>query len=192
MGRLGFYFDQRYCSGCRTCQIACKDVNDLDVGTLFREVSSFECGTYPNALIVHSSLACNHCESPACVAKCPTGAMYVDEATGLVLHDDEECIACESCVKACPYGAPVLVESMRVVRKCDGCVKLRENGEEPACVASCVMRCLHFGDMDELKEKYGSDGLVNEMPYLPSAETAPSLLIKPKETPDQAYRLKAI
>lgn len=192
MGRLGFYFDQGCCSGCRTCQIACKDVNDLDVGTLFRKVDTFECGTYPNASIVHSSLSCNHCESPACVAKCPTGAMYKDEETGLVLHDDGECIACESCVKACPYGAPSLVESRGVVQKCDACVKLRENGEEPACVASCVMRCLRFGDLDELKERYGSDGLVDELPYLPSPDTAPSLLVKPKEMPDRAYRPKAM
>lgn len=192
MGKLGFYFDQRYCSGCRTCQIACKDVNDLDVGALFREVATLECGTYPNAKIVHASLSCNHCAKPACVAACPNDAMYKDEETGLVLHRDDACIACESCVKACPYGAPTLVESRGIVQKCDSCIKLRANGEEPACVASCVMRCLHFGDLDELKEKYGSDGVSCEAPYLPSPDTEPSLLIMPKDVPDQAFRPKAI
>lgn len=192
MGRLGFYCDQRYCSGCRTCQVACKDVNDLDVGALFREVSSFECGMYPEVAITHSSLACNHCDTPACVANCPSGAMYMDGETGLILHNDDECLGCQTCVEACPYGAPTFVESEGIVQKCDSCIRLRENGEEPACVASCIMRCLFFGDLDELKEEYGADGLVNEMSYLPAPDTSPSLLIRAKEMPGQEYRPKAL
>ena len=79
MGKKAFYFNMANCIGCRTCQIACKDVNDLEVGTLFRHVDSFETGAYPSAVLYHYSSSCNHCEEPACVANCPTGAMYIDE-----------------------------------------------------------------------------------------------------------------
>lgn len=192
MGTVGFYFDQRYCSGCRTCQIACKDVNDLDVGVLFREVSTYECGTYPNATVVHSSMACNHCADPACVEACSTGAMYRDDESGIVLHNDSVCIGCQSCVEACPYGAPAYVESKKIVQKCDTCLKLRNQGEEPACVASCLMRCLHFGEIDELKERFPDAEFTNAMPYLPEPATNPSLLITPKAVPDEEYRPKAL
>lgn len=192
MGNLGFYFDQRHCSGCRTCQIACKDVNDLDVGVLFRKVTTYECGSFPHPSLVHSSLACNHCANPACVANCPTGAMYKDDESGLVLHDAALCIGCQTCVQSCPYGAPAFVESKGIVQKCDTCRKLRVNGEEPACVASCVMRCLHFGDLDELKKTYGEEGTVNELPYLPAPDTDPSLVIMPRSMPGSEYNPKML
>ena len=67
------------CTGCRTCQVACKDKNRLDVGTLFREVKSYEVGSYPDVTFYHMTMSCNHCENPACVSACPVGAMYVAE-----------------------------------------------------------------------------------------------------------------
>ena len=70
----GFYFNQQMCIGCRTCQVACKDKNDLEVGYLFRRVESFEVGEFPAPAIFHYSGACNHCHTPACVEVCPAGA----------------------------------------------------------------------------------------------------------------------
>ena len=184
MANLGFYFDATRCHGCRTCQIACKDKNRLDVGTLFRNVKSYSVGTYPNVKVFHFSASCNHCTNPACVAGCPTKAMYVAE-DGTVLHDDALCIGCGNCVNTCPYGVPTLTDKVNeagytVAGKCDGCYAIRQAGGQPACVASCLARALDFGDLDELKAKYGAD-LVSAIPVCPDGGTGAHLLIKTKE-----------
>ncbi len=73
MPQLGFYYDMTACIACKTCQIACKDKNNLEVGVLFRRLYTFEGGRFPNPWIYHISVSCNHCEDPRCVANCPTG-----------------------------------------------------------------------------------------------------------------------
>ena len=179
MGKLGFYFDSSICIGCRTCQVACKDKNRLDVGVNYRKVHSFETGIYPSSKIYHYSSACNHCADAKCVKGCPTGAMHYGD-DGTVQHDKELCIGCQYCIWNCPYNVPQYIEKENVVGKCDSCIDLRDKGQNPACVDSCLMRCLEFGDLDVLKKKFGPD-LVNEIPILPPANIAnPSLLIKPK------------
>lgn len=175
---FGFYFDQTRCSGCRVCQVACKDRLNLEAaGALPRRVTSFEVGTYPNVGLFHLSVGCNHCSSPACAANCPTGAMFIDES-GVVLHDDSVCIGCKTCMTACPYGAPQYSSDLDLIVKCDSCKALRDAGMNPVCVDACMMRALDFGDIDDLKARYG-DELVNELPALGSAEsTSPNILIK--------------
>lgn len=176
---LGFYFDMTSCIGCRTCQTACKDKNDLPVGVLFRTVHSYETGSYPKADGYHWSASCNHCENPECVRNCPTGAMYKSEE-GVVLHNDEVCIGCKTCVEKCPYSVPQYMEEIGIVQKCDSCIAFRQQGRNPVCVDACVMRCLDFGELEELEAKYGSD-LVNELPCMPSADTTnPSIRIRAK------------
>lgn len=176
---LGFYFDQTRCVGCRVCQVACKDRLDLqNPGAVPRRVVSYELGSYPAATIFHTSVGCNHCEKPVCVANCPTGAMHKDPETGIVLHDDDVCIGCRSCIMSCPYGAPQFDEEASLVVKCDSCKVLREAGMNPVCVDACMMRALDFGEIDELRAKYG-EGLVSELPALGSADaTSPNLVIK--------------
>lgn len=181
---VGFYFDSTRCHGCRTCQIACKDKNRLDVGVLFRNVKTYSVGSYPNAKVHHFSASCNHCEEAACVAACPAGAMYKAE-DGTVLHDPELCLNCGACAAACPYGAPkqagkVNSKGNPVFSKCDGCYAIRQAGGVPACVEACLGRALDFGDVEELKAKYGSD-LVTSVPVCPDGGTKPNLLIKTKE-----------
>lgn len=107
----GFYFNQQMCIGCRTCQVACKDKNDLEVGYLFRRVESFEVGEFPAPATFHYSGACNHCHTPACVEVCPAGATYINEEDGTVQHDDEACIGCGYCVKAVPTATRCLLRS---------------------------------------------------------------------------------
>lgn len=180
MAHKGFYYDQLACIGCRTCQIACKDKNDLDVGMLFRKVASYEAGAFPDAHVYHLSIACNHCADPACAKVCPTGAMYVDEEDGTVQHDDSRCIGCKYCVMACPYGEPVFNKETGTVHKCDACIELRRSGEECACVAACPMRALEFGDIDDLRT--GHPEAVDAIACLPDpGYTGPSLAIEPRE-----------
>ena len=152
---------------------------------LFRGVRDFETGEYPNGGYYHMSMACNHCENPACVAACTTGAMFVSE-DGTVQHDDALCDGCQNCVMACPYGQPQYIEEKNVVHKCDSCKVLRDMGEQPACVAACLMRCLEFGDLDELKAKHQGEDLVQELACLPEAITKPSILIRPRAAAKEA------
>lgn len=176
---LGFYFDMGRCVGCRVCQIACKDRFELEtVGPMPRRVVTYEGGSYPNAALFSTSISCNHCESPACVANCPTGAMYKAE-DGTVQHSDEVCIGCQTCISACPYDAPQWSDEINLVVKCDTCKPLREAGMTPVCVEGCMMRALDFGEMDDLRKKYG-DELVSEVPCMPGASTGPNLIIKPR------------
>lgn len=189
---LGFYFDMTVCIGCHTCQIACRDKNNLyNVGEIYRAVKVFEGGKYPSPYYYHLSIACNHCSDAKCVEGCPTMAMHYD-GDGTVQHDDDKCIGCRYCTWNCPYGAPQFLEEKGVVGKCDSCKDLRDQGENPACVDACLMRCIKFGDLDELRAEYGPD-LVQELPILPSESmTHPSLLIHPRtsaENTDAKERL---
>lgn len=180
MTRQGFYYSNRKCVGCRTCQVACKDKNDLKVGELFRRVVSYQVGTYPDAMLYHYASTCNHCEMPACVSVCPNQAMYVNEEDGTVQHDDSKCIGCQYCANACPYGVPQYMEDIQLTHKCDACIDLRQNGEQPACVAACPMRALEFGPIDELRASHPDS--VNWITVLPdSSQTNPSVAIDAKK-----------
>lgn len=188
----GFYLDMTSCTGCRTCQIACKDKNDLAIGTLFRRVETYESGIFPKPGLYHVSRTCNHCTNPACVENCPTGAMYIDEETKTVQHKDEECIGCQSCVKACPYGIPQFLEEDKIVHKCDMCMNLISQGENPACVDACMMRALEWGDFDEIETKHND--AVRDMAILPpSSKTDPHTLYSLRESATSSvFALKAI
>ena len=183
-----FYFDMTRCIGCKTCQIACKDKNDLPIGTIFREISSYEGGEFPALEVFHYSASCIHCADPACVANCPTGAMYKTE-DGPVLHDDV-CIGCGMCVQSCPYGVPKLIEAKGISGKCDTCIAIRNNGGEPQCVAACPMRALDFGEYDELLDKYPDAVSINVLPFLPASETGPMTLVKVKDCALNADMMK--
>lgn len=183
--QVGFRFDASLCVGCCACVAACADVHDLPVGVFLRSVRTYECGGWeqrsgipvPMGVAAHSiSLSCNHCACPTCVDACPRGAMHKDAATGAVLVDDEKCIGCGKCAKTCPYGAPRIVprplgggapdgegwrRPKRLAVKCDCC---RGVPEGPACVAACLMRCLEFGDIEQLRGRYGSCAEGDELP----------------------------
>lgn len=175
---LGFYVNVQRCIGCKTCQVACKDRHNLQTaGPRTRRVETFECGTYPDVAMFHVSVSCNHCERPACVAGCPTGALFKSD-DGTVQHIDDRCVVCRNCMIVCPYGAPQLDEAENMIVKCDACKALREDGRNPVCVDACPMRAIEFGDMEELRAKHGD--AASEVPVLPSAGiTGPNLLLDP-------------
>ena len=186
MTHLGFFMDTTRCTGCRTCQIACKDVKNLSVGTLYRKVLDFEGGVFPAVWASSFSVACNHCASPQCVPNCPVAALEKDKDTGLVLQDSDMCIGCERCVACCPYHAPSYISEKMIVGKCDGCFDLVLEGENPVCVTACSTRALSFGDINTMREDLEREPatareteLVAGFEGIPSADlTLPSLLIR--------------
>jgi anaerobic dimethyl sulfoxide reductase subunit B (iron-sulfur subunit) len=101
---------------------------------------------------------------------------------GTVQHEDALCIGCGTCVKTCPYQVPVLLPDRgNIAGKCDACKPFRDAGKNPVCVDACIMRCLDFGDTEELRARYGPD-LTNALPVLASPDTThPNTLIKPKK-----------
>lgn len=187
MTQYAFYFDQASCTGCKTCQVVCKENHKLATDNLWRRVVEYQGGAWsvdeagcyvPEGVFGYkTSLACNHCDMPACLGNCATGAISKDDDTGIVRIDDEVCIGCKTCIAACPYGAPTFIEDEGVVSKCDMCFDEVQAGRTPFCVASCPMRALDWGDRDELREKYG-EGVIEVEP-LPENTTGANLIIKP-------------
>lgn len=182
--QYAFFFDASACTGCKACQVACKDKNDLKRGVLWRRVYEVSGGSWrregeawaPDIAAYNVSLACNHCLNPVCVGSCPTGAVW-KRADGLVFIDGDKCIGCRYCEWACPYGAIRFDAAAHRASKCDFCSDLVGAGEKPACVAACPARALDFGDFDELKKLYGLESALFPLPD--PALTSPALIIKP-------------
>jgi anaerobic dimethyl sulfoxide reductase subunit B (iron-sulfur subunit) len=119
------------------------------------------------------SMACNHCEDPACVRQCPAKAYTKRESDGIVIHDPERCIGCRYCTWVCPYGAPQYDEREGRVRKCNLCVEELDRGGTPACVSSCPLRAIEIGTLDEIAQR---PGVTIEISSTPSSElTKPSI-----------------
>ncbi|WP_251553758.1 DMSO/selenate family reductase complex B subunit [Neobacillus muris] len=186
MEQLGFYINQSLCTGCKACSVSCKDKNNLEVGINFRRVYSYEEGNFidqPGGGLVHNinafyySISCNHCTNPKCLPSCPVGAIFKDKDNGVVTIDQDICVGTQLCVKACPYGAPQYNPKVFKSNKCNLCIDLQEDGQDPVCVATCPMRAIEFGPIDELRKKYGN---VSQIKGLPSDTiTNPNLVITP-------------
>ena len=182
MTQYGFYFDSTRCTGCRTCEMACKDYNDLPascsrVRLRGRRLEGDGDGTFePTSWAYHVSMSCNHCEMPACVANCPQGALEKDADTGLVSRDEEKCIGCGTCVKSCPYEVPVVDTETMKSMKCDGCAARVAEGKMPICVDACPLRALEFGDIEELRTAH-PDAVDGIAPMASPDQTKPSVAI---------------
>jgi anaerobic dimethyl sulfoxide reductase subunit B (iron-sulfur subunit) len=162
--QLAFYVNIAECVGCKACQVACKDKNDLPDGIRWRRVFEYEGGEWvnQNGTLIPSNLfayfvssACMHCENPICLDVCPAEAIS-KRADGIVLIDEQKCVGCRYCSWACPYGAPQFNEKLGVMTKCTFCSDLVDQGGNPACVDACPYRALEFGDLEELRAKHGN------------------------------------
>jgi formate dehydrogenase iron-sulfur subunit len=162
--------DVAKCTGCRGCQLACKQWNGLPAG------QTVAAGSYQNppdlqpntwTLIRFQEVAakdgvkwlfrkdgCMHCTNAACVKVCPSGALYYSDL-GTVGIIKERCIGCKECVAACPFEIPRYDSVTDKVYKCDLCFSRIRVDLSPACVKSCPTGALTFGDKgDMLKLAY--------------------------------------
>ena len=132
------------------------------------------------ATTLHFPRSCLHCETPACVTVCPTGASFKRAEDGIVLVDDDKCIGCKLCSWACPYGAREYSETTGTMKKCTLCVDriynahLPESERVPACVQACPTGARHFGDLGDPESKVsrlvaerGGVALMPELGYAP-------------------------
>jgi formate dehydrogenase iron-sulfur subunit len=160
---MGMLYDTSKCVGCRACQMACKDWNELPPESMDSE-GIYESPTHLSAdtwtligLAEHgdawsfSNYQCMHCAEASCVSVCPTGAATRDGDT--VVIDQEWCIGCGYCVQACPFNVPHRSEETGTARKCTFCNDRLANGEQPACASACPTGALTWGQRDELLVK---------------------------------------
>lgn len=158
MPQLGWIIDLTKCTGCHTCEIACKAENNtypqvapIELKSPFkakqvnwRRVLEFESGRFPYVKRSFYTMSCHHCAEPACMKACPVGAISKRSQDGIVLIDQAACIGCKYCSTACPYGAPQFNEETGVTEKCTFCVHRLDVGLEPACVTACLGGALQW------------------------------------------------
>ena len=168
-----YLIDTTKCVGCRSCQVSCKQWNDLPAektelkpqnlglqNPTTLSAKTFTVVTYhevadsgaPGGLkYVFAKRQCMHCNDPACASACPTTAMHKTRE-GMVVYDDTKCIGCRYCMLACPFGVPTVQwDSLTPkIRKCTGCYDRVSAGDVPACVKSCPTGAVSYGDRDQL------------------------------------------
>lgn len=147
--KYGMVIDLRKCVGCEACTVACKAENGVPLGNFRTWVQTHETGTFPNVGLHFVPKLCNHCDHPACVSVCPTGASFKRGEDGIVLINQEICVGCKYCMVACPYGVRYLHEARGVVDKCTWCVHRVEEGIVPSCANTCVAGARIFGDLND-------------------------------------------
>jgi formate dehydrogenase iron-sulfur subunit len=155
------------CIGCKACEVACKEWNDLPVD----ETENF--GSYQShkdltaatwdlmrfneveldggdlAWLIRKD-SCMHCAEPGCLLACPAPGAIVQYENGIVDFDQQNCIGCQYCVAGCPFDIPRFDPESKKVYKCTLCVDRVSNGLEPACVKACPTGSIRFGTKEEM------------------------------------------
>jgi formate dehydrogenase iron-sulfur subunit len=178
------------CIGCKACEVACKEWNDLPAE------ETFNFGSYQshkdlspdtwllmrfNEIDVNGDVhwlikkdACLHCEEPGCLFACPSPGAIVQYENGIVDFNQENCIGCQYCVAGCPFNIPRFDKETRKVYKCNLCIDRVEAGLEPACVKTCPTQAISYGTKEDMvllaKEKLTvleERGFQNAMLYDP-------------------------
>jgi formate dehydrogenase iron-sulfur subunit len=175
MATTGFLTDSTLCIGCKACEVACKEWNEVpEDGLLFtghsydntgalgastwRHVKFVEqspaigCGGNDPGLLSwqFSSDVCKHCENAGCLEACPTGAIVRTEFGGVFIQPDV-CNGCGYCVVGCPFGVVDRREGDGRAFKCTFCYDRQLAGLQPACAKACPTHSILFGDLEELR-----------------------------------------
>jgi len=179
MAITAFLTDSTLCIGCKACEVACKEWNQVGCDGLnwsgfsydntgavgassWRHVKFVEQTPEPgfggNAPQLNSwsfsSDVCKHCENAGCLEACPTGAIVRTEF-GSVFVQPDICNGCAYCVVSCPFGVVERNDEDGRAFKCTFCYDRQKSGLEPACAKACPTGSIQFGELDELKELAG-------------------------------------
>ncbi len=141
------FINEDVCIGCHLCEVYCtlQHSKSRDLVKAYNRESP---KPLPRVRIeehkpVSFPVRCHHCDEPACVYACLSGALSKDPETGIVSVDEEKCIGCWTCVIACPYGAIKQDKEAHHIIKCDLCKGL----DIPVCVANCPNEALIYKDV---------------------------------------------
>jgi formate dehydrogenase iron-sulfur subunit len=171
----GFFTDTSVCIGCKACEVACKEWNQLpsndkgfladsldNTGTLdgqtWRHVKFIDnvpdetMGTGDGRAFLLMSDVCKHCQHASCMDVCPTGAIIRTEFDTVFIQQSV-CNGCRNCIAACPYDVIDIDPDRDVARKCTLCYDRLQGGMEPACAKACPTESIQFGPLDELQRK---------------------------------------
>lgn len=143
MTGAGFVLDLHRCVGCGACVLACRIENGRVREAPWRRVLPLNLTRRANGPTYHLSIACHHCDEPACLKGCPARA-YTTRADGIVLHHEDRCMGCRYCEMTCPFGTPQYDAARGVVSKCHLCAHRLDVGFAPACVAACPTGALRY------------------------------------------------
>jgi formate dehydrogenase iron-sulfur subunit len=160
--------DTTKCIGCKACQVACMEWNDLrdEIGT--------NIGQYQNPHDLSDSSwtlmrfteyendkgdlewlirkdGCMHCHDPGCLKACPAPGAIVQYANGIVDFHEENCIGCGYCITGCPFNIPRISKKDHKAYKCTLCSDRVAVGLEPACIKACPTGALVFGTKEDMK-----------------------------------------
>ena len=152
--RYAMVVDLRKCVGCQACTVGCSIENQAPIGQFRTTVKQYEVNLDDGSSELQNVKSftvprlCNHCENPPCVKVCPVQATFQRE-DGIVMVDNERCVACAYCVQACPYDARFINEETLTADKCTFCAHRLEVGLLPACVETCVGGARVIGDIND-------------------------------------------
>jgi formate dehydrogenase iron-sulfur subunit len=172
--RKGFFTDTTLCIGCKACEVACKQWNQLpDDGLLFTGMSydnsvALGASTWRHVAFIErpvalsnqdagafswlfSSDVCKHCVRAGCLESCPTGAIIRTEFDSVYVQPDV-CNGCGYCVVTCPFGVIDRREDDGRAWKCTLCYDRLKEDMAPACAKACPTDSIKFGDIEELRE----------------------------------------
>ena len=173
----GFFTDTTVCIGCKACEVACKEWNNLPAdnigltGQSFDNTGSLSANTWRHVAFVERagdvrqnaqpayqsgwlmmSDVCKHCHNPPCLEACPTGALFKTEFDTVVIQQDI-CNGCGYCVPACPFGVVDVNLLDGKAHKCTLCYDRLKGGLEPACAKSCPTDSIQFGEVSVLQAR---------------------------------------
>lgn len=169
---VAMLFDSSHCTGCKGCQVACKQWNMLpsklglndneftgslqspaDLGGDTRLVMTFDEKRSGNKFQpiqwAIGRRSCFHCTDAACVEICSSGALQKED-NGVVSFDTDKCNGCTYCQSACPFDVPRFRETDGRIDKCTLCMDRLKEGEVPACVKTCQPEALKFGKREDM------------------------------------------
>jgi Fe-S-cluster-containing dehydrogenase component len=163
--RMGLLHDTTLCVGCRSCEAACKEVNELppveapigDMSVFDRERRTTDTDFtvvnryHVDGKDVFRKHQCMHCNEPSCASVCLVRAL-VKSPEGPVLYDPSVCVGCRYCMMTCPYYALAYEYSSpnpRVMR-CTMCYERIIEGKVPGCAEACPMGAITYGKRSDL------------------------------------------
>src|SRR5215475_11658766 len=161
--RKGFFTDTTVCIGCKACEVACKQWNQLPddgfafTGMSYDNTAALGASTWRHVAFVEQpdrwlmlSDVCKHCQHAGCLEACPTGAIIRTEFDSVYVQPDV-CNGCGYCVVACPFGVIDRRDDDGRAWKCTLCYDRLADGMTPACAKHCPTESIQFGDVEELR-----------------------------------------